>query len=387
MIAYDTTALDNSFLLDEAHNLERSGFITAEQLTKIKSQLRGLKTNKNLLIRFGFFLSGCFLYASSSSMFAFLFLCIIPKNQEILLFLISCFGIGGLELLSRGNHYGYGLDDAFLLGFLLMLGVSVGAISDGNELLIASIVTIASIFTYIRYIHLASALIACLAATATIAYAAFELGSIGKTLLPFIMMLLAAVFYFISRNRLEKLKTAYYYNGILLMNNYTLIVFYLAGNYLVVRELSVILLGNKIPKGQDITFAPFFYAFTFIVPIAYLLFALKKRNRIMLWIGFLALAFSIYTIHYYYAILPIEIALTLGGILLFAFSYFTIKKIKENETGISFKPDRFSNPNALTNAEILIAATQFGLKPTAVDSSKIKFGGGDFSGGGSNGSF
>lgn len=387
MIVYDKTDLDNTFILNEAQNLKNSGFITNEQLIIIKKDVKRLKTNTNLLIRFGFFLLGCFMYTSASAMFSLTIFSLIPDNQKILFYLISLIGFGGLEILSRDKQYGYGLDDAFLLGFILMLAVSVGATSDGNELLIACIITIASIFTYLRYLHLSSALIASLALTATIAYTAFELGAIGKTLLPFIIMLFAAVFYFISRNSLEKLKIAYYYNGILLINNYTLILFYLAGNYLVVRELSVILLGNEIPKGQDIPFAAFFYAFTFIVPIAYILYALKKRNRIMLWIGFLALGFSIYTIRYYYTVLPIEIALTLGGILLFAFSYFVIKRIKENETGISFKTDRFSNSDLLSNAEVLITATQLGIKPTAIDESKMKFGGGDFSGGGSSGSF
>lgn len=107
----------------------------------------------------------------------------------------------------------------------------------------------------------------------------------------------------------------------------------------------------------------------------------------MLWIGVLALTFSIYSIRYYYALLPIEITLTIGGIVIFFFSYFVIKSIREKESGITFKIDRFLNSNALANAEILITATQMSIKPTAVDGSKMKFGGGDFSGGGSSGNF
>lgn len=387
MIVYDKKALNNEFLLDEALSLKSAGFITAEQFQRIKINFLGLKTNKNLLVRFGFFLLGCLMYASISGMLTLTIFNILQEKEEILLFLITLIGIGGLEFQCRQNHYGYGIDDAFLLGFLLMLAVFIGVSFDGNKLLIASCIAIASVFTYLRYLHLSSMLIACLASTLTIAYAVFELGSIGKALLPFIMMLLATAAYFISKKGLAKLDTIYYFNGLQLINNFALILFYLSGNYLVVRELSILLLETEIPVGQDIPFALFFYGFTFIVPIVYTLFALKTRNRIMLWIGALALAFSIYTIRYYYSLLPIEIALSIGGLVLFFFSYFIIKKIKEKETGISFKTDKFMDSNALTNAEILLTATQIGMKPSAVDESKMKFGGGDFSGGGSSGSF
>ena len=107
----------------------------------------------------------------------------------------------------------------------------------------------------------------------------------------------------------------------------------------------------------------------------------------MLWIGLLSLAFSIYTIRFYYSILPIETVLTIGGLFLFAFTYFAIKRIKNNTTGITFQPDRFTPANAIGNAEALITS-QLGLNPEIkTPESPMKFGGGDFSGGGSGGSF
>lgn len=186
---------------------------------------------------------------------------------------------------------------------------------------------------------------------------------------------------------MNNLSENYYYKGILLANSFCLVLFYLSCNYLVVRELSVMLLGNEILPGKDIPFAIFFYAFTVIVPIAYLVQALKTKDRIMLWISFLAIAFSIYTIRFYYSVLPIEVALTLGGLVLFAIAYFSIKKLKDREIGLTFKPDRINNSNAFLNAEMLIVASQFGLKPEAVNESPMEYGGGGFSGGGSGGSY
>ncbi|MBD0726513.1 hypothetical protein B6A10_15165 [Flavobacterium sp. L1I52] len=387
MIAYDKNLLDNSILLDEAKDLKNAGFISKEQFENIHSQLSHLKTNKNLLVRLGFFLLGCLMYSSICGTLSLTLFQLFQNHLSIILLIIALVGIIGLEFLSRENYFGQGLDDAFLFGFLTSLGAFVGSSTNGEELLVALVLTLAAIITYLRYLHLSSALIACIAATATIAYTSFEIGEITKSLLPFIMMLFANIGYWLSKGTLEKTKNNYYYKGLKLANNYCLILFYLAGNYLVVRELSIILLGTETPKGQDITFAPFFYIFTFFVPVAYILNGLRTRNRIMLWIGVLALTFSIYSIRYYYALLPLEIALTIGGIIVFFFSYFTIERIKEKELGITFKIDRFLNSNTLANAEILITATQMSIKPTAVDGSKMKFGGGDFSGGGSSGNF
>jgi hypothetical protein len=108
----------------------------------------------------------------------------------------------------------------------------------------------------------------------------------------------------------------------------------------------------------------------------------------MLWIGFLALCFSFFTFRTYHHVLPPEIALTIGGLVVFAFTYFAIKKTKYNETGITFKADRFTNPNAFANLQVLVAASQFGIKhEVKIEESPMEFGGGGFSGGGSGGEF
>jgi hypothetical protein len=52
----------------------------------------------------------------------------------------------------------------------------------------------------------------------------------------------------------------------------------------------------------------------------------------MLWIGAIAFVFSIYTMLFYYPILPAENG-TIGGILLFTTTYSAIKGLKNKETG------------------------------------------------------
>lgn len=387
MIAQDKTKLENQFLIDEAHSLYEAKFISKEQFHEIENRLVLPKVHTNIFLRFGFAVLGIFLYSSICAFVTLIGLNAIDHNFKIFLFIYAAIGFAGTEFFIQQNNTEKGLDDVFLVGGQLLFAVAVGVLTDGNELPIAITATLISFFSYLRYVKLVSVLIFCIASTATVAFSLFEIGSIGKAILPFVLMFYALGTYFISKKLTQKVQFPFYHKGIVFLKNFCLLLFYCSGNYLVVRELSVVLLGNEIAPNSDIPFAWFFYAFTLIVPAFYIFYGLKLQNRIQLWIGFLSLGFSFYTIRYYHPIVPIEIALTLGGILLFAIAYFSIKKWKDKTTGITFQPDRFINSSDFINTEALILTSQFGLKPETVIESPMEYGGGDFSGGGSGGSF
>ena len=391
MIVYDKNLLNNLALVEEAKTLESASFINKEQKNLIKKELPAFKRQSNLLVRLGFFLLGAFLYLSVCGVISLMGL--TSSGSEHTFFKVCCFifaaiGFAGAEFLAVQKYYGHGLDDAFILGAILNIGFAIAIITEGYELQIALFVALASFFMYRRYLHLLSLLVFCIAATVILFFGMFEFGDVAKSILPFVALLASGIFYFLTKRIINNLKESYYYNGVLLANSFCLVLFYLSCNYLIVRELSVEFLGNEVLPGQDIPFAYFFYAFTFIVPAVYLVQALKTKDRIMLWISFLAIAFSFYTIRFYYSVLPIEVALTLGGLIMFAIAYFAIRKLKDKESGLTFKPDRINHSNAILNAEALIVASTFGMKPEVKGpDSPMDFGGGGFSGGGSEGTF
>ncbi|OXB21756.1 hypothetical protein B0A80_16365 [Flavobacterium tructae] len=388
MTAYDKEELDDLILIEEAASLYSAGFIDKNQKDRIKSELTAFRMQNNILVRLGFFLLGSFLYLSICGAISLLGL-----SGEQFFFSICCYifalvGFVGAELLANLKYYRHGLDDAFVLGSILNLGIAVAITTEGYELIIAIFVAFKSFLLYRRYLNLPALLVFCVASAAVLFFGLLELGEIGKMILPFVTLLFSAGFYFFTKKNIQKLTETYHYNGLLFANSFCLILFYLSCNYLVVRELSVILMDNPIAEGKDIPFAFFFYAFTLIVPFVYLVQALKTKDRILLWISFLAIGFSIYTIRFYHSVLPIEIALTLGGIVLFAIAYFSIKKLKDKESDLTFKPDRLNSSNPFLNMETLIVASAFGVKPEAkTEDSPMDFGGGGFSGGGSEGTF
>jgi hypothetical protein len=395
MIAYDKTLLDNVYIDEEANRLKESGFISTEQYQALKYQLPKLKSQNNLFIRIGFFILGCMLYSSICGMLSLLGIGIIEHSYLFFLFLFAAIGFGAKEYMSKNmNYFGFGLDDAFILGavgaLLTAVGLTFEQNYETNYLAVIIVMAIASSIAYLRYLNLSLALLACFGITGSIAYMIFEYLAIGKTILPFVLLLFSGSCYFISKKALQNLASPYYSNGLKIAKGFCLILFYLAGNYYVVRELNFNLSEDYFYNGvsPEIPFAIFFWAFTISIPVVYIVFSLKNKDRMMLWIGFLALCFAFFTFRMYHHVLPPEVALTIGGLAVFAFTYFAIKKTKHNETGITFKADRFTNPNAFANLQTLVVASQFGIKPEVkVEESPMKFGGGGFSGGGSGGEF
>ncbi|RDI56297.1 hypothetical protein [Flavobacterium glaciei] len=386
MIQYNKTELQQEFLVAEGRSLKKARFINESQFRLIDKNLTVLKTQKNILIRIGFLLLGSFLYSSICGFLTLISIDAISENYQFLVYLFAFIGFIGTEFLTHLKYYCYGLDDAFLLGSQLCLAIAIGISTDGNELTISLILSISSLLCYLRYVQLSMAVLFCISITCSVIFTMFELSAFAKTILPFTMMFFAIAIYFGSKKLLTKLTLPFYYNGLIFTQAFALILFYVSGNYMVVRELSSELMGVIVTANNDIPFAFFFYGFMFIVPVGYVVLSLYKKDRFMLWIGILALFFSIYTVLFYYSVLAIELALTIGGLILFTISFFVIKKIKNNANGVTFQPDRFSQGNLLGTAEILMA-TQLGLQPETTVESPMKFGDGGFSGGGSGGEF
>lgn len=387
MIAHNKTLLENQFLINQAQSLQKAGFISPENLAQIEKDLPVLKTQKNILIRLGMAFLGLLLYSSICGFISLLGINSIDHNFQVYLFIYAAIGFAGAEFFAQQNTKEQGLDDTFLIGGQILLAVAIGFDHDDYQILMALTATLVSFLSYLRYTHLSSVFLFCVASTATIGIGVFNSENIPTNLLTFILMGYAVIVYFLANKATQQVRFPFYHLGLVVFKNFGLVLFYLAGNYLIVRELSVALLNLHLTPKTDIPLAWFFYTFTILVPVLYIYFSIKLQQRAMLWIGFLAVGFSIYTIRMYHHVLPPELALTLGGLLLFALTTFCIKRLKHKTTGLSFMPDKFANSQNFIHSQALILTSQFGIKPETTPQSPMEFGGGDFSGGGSGGGF
>jgi len=387
MIAYDKKLLGNTFFIDGAEALQDGGFITKEQFNEAQVKTPILKTQRNLLVRIGFFFLGTLLYSSIVGVISLLTFSIFElAHFEWAIYSYALVGLVGSELLTQNNYFGYGLDDAFVLGFLAMICIAIGVNTESFTAGFAAM-AVFGVLCSLRYVNAISALIGLIGMTGFCCCLSFDLEIVPKFYLPFMGFFLAIVTYVFYHKMHDKREAYFYQYPMQIVQVFSLILGYASVNYFVVRELSVDLMNIVVTTDNDIPFAWIFYILTFAIPIVYLGYSLQVKSREMLLIGALALGCSIMTIRHYYSVMPPEIALILAGIILFVLAYFLIRKLRHKESGITFERDRHSDQNSLMYAQAIIVNSQISVNGVEDDSGEMPFGGGGFSGGGSSETF
>lgn len=387
MTAFDPDLLKNTFLVKEAEALENAGFIHVTQGELIEKQLPAYQGNGNILARIGIFILACLLYSSIVALIAFV---ASPRNSNYtaLFFIYTVVGFGGLEIvIRRMKYFANGTDDAFLFGAQIAFLCFVGSLLIDHDTwwpLFFSTILIGS-FCCIRYVDQFSALFACLGVTALTINLLLEAGTNGKSVLPFVLLIVSVgMFFLYSYLKTNTNKDGFYDKSLKLIYAYSWLLFYLSTNYFVVRETNEALMNVSLAPGEDIPLAFLFYGFTLLTPPVYIYIALRNRDRLLLWIGVICLAAAIATIRYYYAVIPLEMALIGAGVLLFVTAYLCMKKLKGRTEGITFEKDKFLSSDELLRAEALILISNFSAKPVEIGQHEdIEPGGGEFGGAGS----
>ena len=385
MQAYNKYDLENYFLAEEAKELYQKKFLPKEQLQKISTQLVQLKSNSNIFFRIGFFLLGNFLFSSVISAFAVILLQAITDQYQIIFFLYAIVAYIGLEVLVRMKFFRHGLDDAFLLSAQISFLIGVGILTEAILPVLLSMF-ILGVFFAIRFINTISAIMAFLGLVGIFFNVIVEHDFMPKFYLSFVGLILAVLVYF-GAVHLNKNQNFYPYFKTLDSIRFTsLLLGYLSMNYLVVRELSESLLELTITNTSDVPFAVVFYVFTFLIPLLYFFFGIKRKDKLVLYSGLLTLAFGFYSIRYYYHFFPMEYVMVICGILLFCLAYLIIQKLKFKTEGITFQPDRDSDNSSLLNAQAVLSLAN-ATSPPPNQANPMEFGGGGFSGGGAGEKF
>lgn len=387
MFASNFTNIQNHFLLEELEKLEAQDFVSEEQFNEIKYKTISTKTNSNILIRIAFFLLGNFLISSILG-FCALFLTMLVNQKAIAFcfFLAFVVCVAATEFFYNQNYFAYGFDDSIILSITLFFCVSIGFFTENVTAVLFALVLISTLCS-VRYVHVPSTFFGLFGLIGLVGYLVTEEKILPSYLLPVLMFLLAIGLYFFQFQLSKRIQNFIYRNSFITIKIFSLVLGYAALNYYVVRELSAVLLGMNLLPNEEIPLAPLFYFATFALPIFFIFYGLKSKDRIFFWIGLLSLALGFATIRYYYAILPIEVALLLGGSLLFAVVYFSIRKTRNNTVGITFNEDKNLNPMAFDVIKTILVNANVHTTITSTTESPMEFGGGGFSGGGADGSF
>ena len=109
-----------------------------------------------------------------------------------------------------------------------------------------------------------------------------------------------------------------------------------------------------------------------------------KRDLVFIRTGIVLFIVSILTIRYYYKLLPAEIDMLIGGLILIAVTYVFIKYLHAPKDGFTFQ-NTSGNRKELLNVEALIIAQVFGKSNTK--NKGFEFGGGSSGGAGATGEY
>jgi hypothetical protein len=394
MIAYNTMSLNNLHIHQQTEVEFDAGTLTSAELQAIKQKYPVGFYSPSIFIRVGLFVLTFIIVLFSSVLFT-----LILSSSGILdsfgwpLFL-GLATYAALEVTVQNNkHYHSGVDDALLyMATSLLIGSFAWIMARIDNNYSHSHYLSISIFTLILSgyftLRFADALMSALTALSFLASVFFgweSLGAFGLTTLPFIMIAASAFLYFAASRLKVKSAVVYYINCLLVTQVVGLLVFYLAGNYYVVKEL-----GNQInhlPPGTPLPFGAFFWLWTMLIPFAYIARGIKNKDALLLRTGLLLIAGAIFTFRNYYHVMQIEMALTLGGIILTAVAYAIIRYLKTHRYGFTSEAANRKDITDHLKIESLIVAETFGHAPAAPDVPVSPFGGGDAGGGGSSGGF
>lgn len=396
MTIYNRQSLENLLVLEQVKVWQRMKLIDSADVSNILLLKQPAYNRSHLLYRIGIFVL-TLITISSVSGIAGLVLEIFDNDQGYKFFMLfSAFAIFGILIffIKEKNHFKSGVDDALLyvsLGlFIAVIQLFFNSWGDDFVLFFAltafPVLVIASIFFIDRLL----AVLSFISLITIVFLLTLKTGVYGKLFLPFILMFTAGVIYYVVSRLRKNLKYFFWTSCLTYIGYCCLIVFYLAGNYYVVREASVLLMGFSLTPGSDIPYAFIFYGLTFLVPAVYIFYGLKNRKYSFLNFGLLFMLLGILTIRYYYSMLPIEIALVSGGLFCLVFGWLVLQILKVPKYGISADEDKSGSLwFGMVTESLVIAQTFAPVQPTgdSSSSSSTEFGGGKFGGGGAEGKF
>ena len=386
MIAYNNEWLGHLDIRKQAAEAFDADCLTKDELTGINNKYPVGFYTPNIFIRIGLFVLTIIIMLFSLGLLALIFHSALDENLFsglTIFFAILCYV--ALEYMVRTkNHYCSGVDDGLLWGASVALFCAISLPYDLSGLTNCLIIFMISLGATLRYADKLMAAVAYFSLAGIFFYACVESGSIAKAIAPFIIMVVSlAIYLAVTRSTIKKNNPCF--TGCLKMIEISaLISLYAAGNYYAVRELSNSMFNLNLLPGDSIPFGWLFWVFTILIPVIYLARGIQKKDAVLMRVGLILFAAIVFTVRYYHTILPLEIVMTFGGIVLLIISYGLMKWLHEPVHGFTSREVSSKNATDKLQIESLIIAQTF--KPDS-GTEGTQFGGGSTGGGGASGEY
>ncbi|MES2593446.1 MAG: hypothetical protein V4608_16305 [Bacteroidota bacterium] len=399
MIAYNPTFIRNSAIVKKSKQWFSKNLLTAEQMNTISANYITGFYSPNFFIKTGLFL---FTFIAISASFGFFSLLYFTSgaHSEKFFFTFSSLLFSGICIffleffIRQKNVYRAGVDECLLYAALSFIFTSIGIITNiefetSNDFLLFCFLAVPFLIAaVVRYTDQLVTLALGVALYLIFFLSLLKLGHIAKQIMPFALMLISVPVYLTAIKQKQRKELFHWKQCFTVFECLALIIFYLAGNYFVIRESSIAFFDMQLTEGQNIPLAFVFYILTALVPVLYIYYGLKRKDKTLLWTGLILVTAAVLTFKYYFSLGHPEITLTLAGSILITIAYLGIKFLKTPKHGITFEEGYDEDSFLKSNAEALVIAQQMGGQHQQTQTqSSPEFGGGGFGGAGSGGNF
>ncbi|MCO6501093.1 MAG: hypothetical protein J5I47_12065 [Vicingus serpentipes] len=388
LIAYDIEELEKKKVLSSAKNLYKSKILDQAQWEKIKANYTSKLYSPSIFIRILFFILTLIGLSTISGPLALM----LNINQfedlriAFLFFGIVFIAVTDFVLIQKNHHYLSGVTEAGIYIGLSFIAFGILASQPNNVLIYPLVGILLSSIAAVRYLNLLGLVAVFLFFGWILFQICTSMGGMMEALLPFIFMLAFGFTYWGCTKLEQKLTSVIFENAFIVAKTLSLFTVYLAGNYYVVRELSIELMNLHLAEGDDIPFAFLFYAFTVLVPLAYLYFGIKKRSLLFIRTSLLTLALSVITLKYYFSLGMPVLTITFSGAILIVISFLLFRYLKQVQHGFTSEKllnDKWSSKNLTA----IIASQTLGGNKITTTENDTTFKGGEFGGGGAGSNF
>lgn len=385
MIAYNTEWLDALIIKEKAQNWHDKGQISAEKLEELKTAHPSNFYSPNLFVRIGLMIFTYILLLAVAGMLVLMFELDSDTAFVALGFLggAGCLVFLEKRVIHTGRHKGSGIDDVLLyVGiWAILMSICYNFPYTTPALVYFSITLPFLVVGSVRYLDRFLTIMAFGCSLGIVFLIVKDIPSLALYLLPFSGMLFSALAYILSKKGHQRYNLRHWHPNLGVIEMLALLTFYVSGNYWVVQQA-----GAEMFQLEQVPMAGFFWAFTFLVPLAYIFGGLWRKDRVMMDIGLACIAASVFSFRYYFHVIPLTWAAVIAGAVLFVTAYFSIRYLHQKEGGAyTYEPD--GDVTVLQEVEQQLIEQTIANQPGASPEKTDSFGGGQFGGSGASGEF
>jgi hypothetical protein len=387
MIAYNKTWLEYDWIHEQMDEAFYETCIERDELTSVKKIYEKGFYTPQFLIAIGLFIVSVIVILFSFGLMATFF----PISGTKATFGIECLffssaAYGGLEWIVQKRHFRSGVDEALIWASAIFLFAGINFCFEISPTSNAAIIVALSLWYTLRFLESLFTVVGFLAVLGFMILWLEKGGEFFKALIPIATIMVSLIFFFLTAwfRQLEAIK--FYRKCFMMVEIAALLCIYLASNFYVVTELGKLYLHLDASYAGRIPADRIYWALTFIIPAAYIIVGIIRKEPILLRVGLACLTLTIFTVRHYFHLLPIETLMIISGTILIIVSYSLLRWLRVPRHGFHLHEGFRQRSRPKRQIESILISQLLGTQKSGSSETK-SFGGGTGGGSGAGGNY